>query len=254
MYFLFKRSSGVVTARKCVYLSFPTYNEQGSTSREGKFAELGFHMSGKKIICTARIPRKVFQVWQMGWNININAVFLLSSAKWYITFFSSILRYRTYILLKERKITPLTMKFTKVHFAVCQRRNDGVCLKQTFGKAFSLLFSPDYFMREIKGRKRHEQHVSQNLNWGLFLLLQPITRLYLSWNVAILFSHDRSHYRCLPFKSIFPMGHLHCLWVYIMPVASYLLIIKSMMKSTVLNTNKSTSALLKCFVTVFCNS
>lgn len=95
---------------------------------------------------------------------------------------------------------------SSVHFAICQSRNDGVCLTQTFGKAIKLLFSPDYFMSEIKRRKRHEQHVSQNSNWGLFLLLQPIMRLYLRWNVVILFSHDRNHYRCLPFKYIFPRG------------------------------------------------
>lgn len=83
--------------------------------------------------------------------------------------------------------------------------SEGVMVS-VWAKALSLLFSPDYFMREIKGRERLEQHVSQNFNWGLFLLLQPIMRLYLSWNVAILFSHDRDHYRCLSSKSIFPMG------------------------------------------------
>lgn len=47
-----------VTAQKCVYLSFPTYSEQGATSREGKFAVPGYlaSISGKKIIFTARIP------------------------------------------------------------------------------------------------------------------------------------------------------------------------------------------------------
>lgn len=97
--------------------------------------------------------------------------------------------------------TKNSVNFTKTHFAVYI--TDWVMYTDrlsVWAKALSLLFRLDYFMREIKGRKRHDQHVSQNLNWGLFLLLQPIIRLYLSWNVVIL------HYTWLLLQSIFPRG------------------------------------------------
>ncbi len=55
------------------------------------------------------------------------------------------------MLLKDNKKVCF-YEVSKNPLAVCQKRSDGVCLKQTFGKALSVFFSPDYFMREIKGR------------------------------------------------------------------------------------------------------
>lgn len=112
-----------------------------------------------------------------------------------------------------------------------------------WSRALSLLFSPDCFMREIKSRERHEQHVSQKLNWGLFLLLQPIMRLYLSWDVAhpllataVIVADVCGINPSLPRESA--PRTLTSPPVYIMPVASWVLISASMRDHAVFKKTK----------------
>lgn len=147
--------------KQFVYLSFYLFSHI-------QWAALGQSASifRKKIILPARIGCIFLQVWL------INALFSVKVCIIFFFFFFAISRYRRCILLRERKRTlwPLC----------CKDRAEWWCLSEPL----SLPFSPDCFMREIKLREGHEQHVSQNLNWSLFLLLQPIMRLYLSWDVG----------------------------------------------------------------------
>ena len=128
-----------------------------------QWAALGQSTSifGKKINF-ARIGYKL-QVWL------INSPFFCKGMHLFF-FFLAISRYRRCICWeKEKELCD--------HFAA---KTEWWCLSEPL----SLPFSPDCFMREIKLREGHEQHVSQNLKWGLFLLLQPIMRLYLNWDVG----------------------------------------------------------------------
>ncbi len=108
-----------LSVQKCVYLSFPTYNEHFSTSRGGAFAVPGYLAVNN--LC--KDTKKILISLTNGVKYKYKCCFSTFLCK-VIHHICIYIKIQNIYFVKERKGTPVTMKFTTQSPLCCMSKKE----------------------------------------------------------------------------------------------------------------------------------